>query len=189
MVYQNVQFEHKGIGFNQHQYAHAAMNLEDGAIGVGEEHTSRHGRDFAVRLIETGLVRNLFLECDSSKQPDLDWAVKSSNQEQIKTVVNDSGPMYFSSGVELGEVATSALRKGAGVHFIDLDRENNTPARVVLRDIHAAGRFREVTRETGTAGGLVLYGAVHLTRGAPWYRNQRDRCLGQLIGLTSFIVL
>lgn len=185
-------------GFNEHQYAHAATYLEDGAIGVGEDHTHRAGRDFATRLIEAGLVRNLFLEGKSSAQSSLDRAAKaardSRSSARLKRVVNDAGPRYFSLPMTLGDVAAIARRKNVNIHLIDKDVAEEVGykskyERVAARDFHAAERFARITAETGTVGSMVLYGAVHLMRGKPWYPDENVMCLGELLSLTSFIAV
>lgn len=187
-----------GAEFTQHHFAHAARFLADGAIGVGEDHTVRGGRDFTIGLIRRGLVRDLFLEGISTRQAELNEAVRQwrdsgSGQGRVETIVEEAGPRYFYPGVPtLGEVAMIALRYKADIHLIDKKVGNALNKGVVpARDIHAAKLFNRVAGGTSRAGCLLLYGAAHFTRGDirdTWYPKDNDLCLGQLLGLTSFIV-
>ena len=168
MVYRTFNMGPKQVAvFNPHQYAHAAEYLRHGAIGVGEDHRVRYARDFAIGLIEKGLVQNLFLECDSYDQPEFNKALHSRKRsldyyEAIKTIVNDSGPHYLRNPVQLGEVAITAVKHGVNVHFLDLRGKKTTAERAVRRDLHAAKHFNRITAQTGTAGALVLYGGLAL---------------------------
>src|ERR1700736_4499083 len=44
------------------QEAMAARALQFGAVGIAEDHEQRHGRDLALRLIESNSIRRLFVE-------------------------------------------------------------------------------------------------------------------------------
>lgn len=55
----------------QVQAATAFMHLKRGALGVGESHTSRHARAFVYELLESGLVKYLFIEAYERGYGDL----------------------------------------------------------------------------------------------------------------------
>jgi len=175
------------VKMDEVHYKAAARRLRGYALGVGEVHDERRARDVTVRLIREGLVRRLFLECNSNQQENLNAAVSkpksTPNYEQdIAALVKTAGPNYGNE-VSLGEVATIALKSLVPVHFIDLDvPHKTTPRNLEKRDAHAAERFRAITGQTGTVGCLILFGAHHLRGDRHLYRGTR-KCLGELLDL------
>jgi len=168
MVYQQFDvFQNAATGFNQHQYAHAATFLRDGAIGVGEDHRVLAGRHFATTLINRRLVRNLFLEGKSSAQGELDTAVMAARQsrtlerrrislEHLKSVVDDAGPQYESLPVSLGDVAVMAYGHDVNIHLIDLDRVDEIEFLRTLKDradvVGFLGENKDKVIEFGSLG-------------------------------------
>ena len=163
----------------------AVRYLKGGAMGIGEDHRDPRPRAFAMALIATGVVRRLFLECNSNEQPGLNAAVSSKRdttyEARISDLVTAKAPMILNP-IELGEVAVFALKRLVPVHFIDLDIPSKGSHRsVVARDRHAASEFDRLTRRTSTTGCLVLFGGAHLEGGTGLYRGVP--CLGELLDL------
>jgi len=167
----------------------AVRYLKGGALGVAEDHADRRPRNFTRELIQQGLVRRLFLECDSSDQPAINKAVKRPKdspdyEAAIAKIVDESGPKPYDNKVTLGEVAIFALKNLVPVHFIDLEIKSKThPGNVAKRDEHAAELFKRITARHGPVGCLLLFGGAHFVGGTDTYRGG-GRCLGDLLDLS-----
>jgi hypothetical protein len=170
-------------------YNAAAARLANGPLGVGEEHLDGQARTDVIRLINAGLVRRLFLECDDVHQPELQAALSRDPNAQdyvstIAAVVTRRQPMY-DTPVPLGDVARAAMGRPNPIpmHFVDKDvRNRGNWKRITERDENAADKFRTITQPTGTAGCLLLFGAHHF-RGAQSVYGTSGRCLGQNLDL------
>jgi hypothetical protein len=168
-------------------YEAAVRRLRGYAVGVGEAHHQRRARDVTMRLIRHGFVRRLFLECNSNEQEKLNGAVSqpkstSNYQSAIADLVSTAGPQYPNE-VPLGEVATVALKHLVPVHYIDLDIRNKPHWKnLEKRDAPAAERFRAITKDTGTVGCLILFGAHHFNGDKEVYKGE-VKCLGELLDL------
>lgn len=168
-------------------YKAAVSRLRGYAVGVGEAHHQRRARDVTIRLITDGFVRRLFLECNSNEQEKLNAAVSkpkstANYESDIADLVSAAGPQYRNE-VALGEVATIALKHLVPVHYIDLDIRNKPHWKSLeKRDAHAAERFTAITKDTGTVGCLILFGAHHFNGDKEVYKGN-VKCLGELLDL------
>lgn len=170
-------------------YNAAAAQLANGPLGVGEEHLDGRARTDVIRLINAGLVRQLFLECDDVHRPALQAALDRDQNapdyvSTIAEVVTAHQPQY-DTPVPLGDVARAALGRPAPIpmHFVDTQvRDRGKWDKLTLRDRNAADRFLAATQTTGTTGCLVLFGSHHF-RGTQRRYGTAGRCLGQNLGL------
>jgi hypothetical protein len=156
------------------------------AVGVGEDHGKPQARAFALELIKSGHVRNLFLECYQPKQVSFDTATaqnvgRADYQSVIIKEVNEAGPKPHDNRIELGKVALFAVSRKVPVHFLDTDTTKIGRAAMGKRDEEAAERFYGKTAGAGRVGSLVLYGSAHLKGGTETHGGWS--CLGKLLDL------
>jgi hypothetical protein len=170
------------------QSTEAFGRLREGAVGIGEDHNCRSGRDLAIALLRTGVVKALFLEDDWLSQSKLNAAyrLKVGSAEWRGAIYdNVNGPMCRNP-VDLSEVAMEAMRRPVPAVLIDEAPLSIRKGALARRDAEAAVRFGRYADRCGRRGCLLLYGGNHFSGPPDWY-DPGEKCLGELLGLEYVI--
>lgn len=150
------------------QEAMAARALRYGAIGIGEDHTERDGRDLARLLIQGGSVRCLFVElAENVYQSQIEAAV------EVREAAHESVRRHLFFGsihrceVMLEDVVADAIVNNIPVYCVD-DRiamnptRSSRPAGMRKRNTTIVANILNVlglssAREGGAAGSLLIF--------------------------------
>lgn len=160
----------------------AEQEINQRALGVGEDHTSGGGRSLALSLIRARLVSKLFTELPRTKELTIDefWKNAGDNtkwtdaqRRQKRTSLEKMCADRWSGdiSIEMGEVVYEALLHGATVYCCGpaagADPDTNVDG-LNIQDKHAADRIKAVTGWS-RAKSLVLYGGIHFMN---WVEGQ-----------------
>lgn len=158
------------------QEAMAARALQFGAVGIAEDHEERHGRDLALRLIESNSVRRLFVELSTAAyQGQIDRAaqLRAQGRDAVRGRLGFS--CTYKCPIALEEVVAAAIVKGIPVHCVDDKVAMNpnrakTPSGMRTRNATVVKNACEITeaagpqasaRDAGAIGSLFLFGGAH----------------------------
>lgn len=160
----------------QLQQAMAARALHFGALGIGEDHTERHGRDLAIRLITDGHVRRLFVELSPGAFGQMVQAATALAPQGFDAVRGALGfGALHACPIALEDVVATAIVRHVSVHCVDHRRAMqmgfaSSDAGMRLRNRTIAEGVQaetetESARDGGAAGSLLLFGGAHFEGG------------------------
>jgi hypothetical protein len=160
----------------QLQEAMAARALQFGALGIGENHEERQGRDLAIRLIVGGHVKRLFVELSPGAYGPM---IQNATGLAPQGYAAVRGALGLSSlhvcPIALEDVIATAIVHGATVHCVDHRRAMqigyaSSPSGMRLRNSTITSGVQEETetqsaRDGGASGSLLLFGGAHFEGG------------------------
>lgn len=136
------------------------------ALGIGESHSNRYGRQLAIDLLRTGFVTNLFLELPETAQNNIDKILADPEMDRnVAAILIDAwgAPYDRTNPLHLADVVIAA--REANVPAWATETHRMTGYTVPFCERHEAIKncvFAK-TQETGLAGSLLLWGADHFT--------------------------
>ncbi|WP_435635852.1 hypothetical protein ACSC9U_12620 [Pseudomonas solani] len=152
--------------------------LENGALGIGEDHTQPEGRQLAIDLIDSGLVTHLFIELADAHYGGVlanaqQIATNGGTRQQIQAACPDGN--LFVCPISLKQVITAALKIGVPVHLADHPIMASRSSDFQRRHNSILQTFRTVTNQPGpgaaqavgpaSVGCLFLWGGAHFEGG------------------------
>lgn len=160
---------------------HAQRILENGALGIGETHTERHGRELVQQLFAQGAVRKFFVELPTygtMQQQRVDKAREAFRagkhgeaRELARQVGHDETPN--NANPRLDELVYLAIEAGVAVIIADPKiNMGSSDARVRIRNNATAQIFRQENETNrgdheNAVGSLLLFGSDHFRGGSP----------------------
>jgi hypothetical protein len=151
------------------QIALAPDAVRAGALGVGENHTKAAGKHLVAKLIDAGLVRNLFIEIPEFKQNIIDRAaaVRGQGIGEVMKVLGDldsmacpAFPLYklvaiaIMLGVRVICADDKIVMKGGASGY--MERRNKTTVNI-LKNVTGANS----PTDPEAVGSVLLGGALH----------------------------
>ncbi len=153
----------------------ARVALQNGALGIGEDHGEPEARQLALELINMGVVRHFFTELyeEHGNVEKLATARIAAASGDSLRVVESLCPSGFSLGnsITQGRVIARALQRGATVHLADTPHMHMGASRHAQRHQNILAKYRRATNQPGPAparadvaagrGCLLLWGGAH----------------------------
>ena len=152
------------------QRAMVERALRQGAVGIGENHELKHGRKLAFQLIQSGLVKRLFVELSNLAYTGMVEVAAQQVPHGFDAVRRHLGfGAIHDNPFTLETVVAFALVRGVQVECPDHRKALHTawatsPTGMLARNEHITDKIKEVTDTTSAReapGTLIICGSAH----------------------------